>query len=59
MGLFMDTDGIPIAFGISPGNGSEQDTLIPLEKTMMQKFDMTKFVVCTDAGLLPWQKQAL
>lgn len=51
MGLFMDTDGIPIAFGISPGNGSEQDTLIPLEKTMMQKFDMTKFVVCTDAGL--------
>ena len=30
MGLFMDSDGIPIAFGISPGNGNEQNTLIPL-----------------------------
>ena len=51
MGLFMDRDGIPIAFDISPGNGNEQNTLIPLEKKMMEKFDLSKFVVCTDAGL--------
>ena len=51
MGLFMDSDGIPIAFGISPGNDSEQNTLIPLEKKMIEKFDMSSFVVCTDAGL--------
>lgn len=51
MGLFMDTDGIPIAFGISPGNDNEQNTLIPLEKKMIEKFDMSRFVVCTDAGL--------
>ena len=51
MGLFMDMDGIPVAFGISPGNENEQNTLIPLEKKMIEKFDMTKFVVCTDAGL--------
>jgi len=47
----MDMDGIPIAFGISSGNESEQNTMIPLEKKMMEKFDLSKFVVCTDAGL--------
>ena len=51
MGLFMDMDGIPIAFGISPGNGNEQNTMIPIEQKMIEKFDMSRFVVCTDAGL--------
>lgn len=51
MGLFMDMDGIPIAFGLSPGNDNEQNTLIPLEKKLLEKFDMSHFVVCTDAGL--------
>lgn len=32
MGLFMDMDGIPIAFDKSPGNENEQTTMIPLEK---------------------------
>ena len=51
MGLFMDMDGIPISFSIYPGNKNEQMTMIPLEKKMLEKFDMSKFVVCTDAGL--------
>lgn len=51
MGLFMDMEGIPIAFGISPGNTNEQNTMIPLEKKLTEKFDMSRFVVCTDAGL--------
>lgn len=51
MGLFMDRDGIPLAFCINPGNENEQQTLIPLEKTLLEKFDMSKFIVCTDAGL--------
>ena len=51
MGLFMDTEGIPIAFSISPGNGSEQNTMVPLEKKMIGKFGLSRFVVCTDAGL--------
>lgn len=51
MGLFMDMDGIPISFSIYPGNRNEQMTMIPLEKKMLEKFDMSKFVVCTDAGL--------
>jgi len=51
MGLFMDMDGIPISFCIYPGNRNEQTTMMPLEKKMLENFDMSKFVVCTDAGL--------
>ena len=51
LGLFMDSEGIPISFSIYPGNKNEQNTMIPLEEKMLSKFDMSKFVVCTDAGL--------
>ncbi len=50
-GLFMDTEGIPLAFGIYPGNHNEQGSMIPLEKKMINTFDMSRFVVCTDSGL--------
>ena len=45
MGLFMDAEGIPIAFGISPGNENEQNTMIPLEQKLIDRFDISKFVV--------------
>lgn len=51
MGLFMDMDGIPISFSIYPGNRNEQITMIPLEEKMLSDFGMSKFIVCTDAGL--------
>lgn len=51
MGLFMDAEGIPLAFCINPGNQNEQLSMIPLEKKLLTDFDMSKFVVCTDAGL--------
>lgn len=51
MGLFMDGDGIPLAFGINKGNTNEQTTLIPLEEKILKDFDHSKFIVCTDAGL--------
>ncbi len=51
MGLFMDMDGIPISFCVYPGNRNEQMTMIPLEKKMISDFDLSKFVICTDAGL--------
>jgi transposase len=51
MGMFMDMDGIPLAFNINPGNTNEQVTLKPLEKTLHEKFGISKVVVCTDAGL--------
>ena len=51
MGLFMDGDGIPLAFNISKGNTNEQLTLKPLEEKILSDFDLSKFIVCTDAGL--------
>lgn len=51
MGLFMDGNGLPLAFSIFPGNESEQPSLKPLEKKIIQDFGLSKFVVCTDAGL--------
>lgn len=51
MGLFMDGDGIPIAFNITPGNTNEQITLKPLEEQIIKDFNTSKFIVCTDAGL--------
>lgn len=51
MGLFMDKSGIPLAFCINPGNQNEQISLKPLEMQIMQDFQLSKFVVCTDAGL--------
>ena len=51
MGLFMDGDGFPLAFNINSGNTNEQTTLKPLEKQIIQDFELSRFVVCTDAGL--------
>ena len=51
MGLFMDKSGIPLAFCINPGNQNEQASLKPLELQIMRDFELSKFVVCTDAGL--------
>ena len=51
MGLFMDGDGIPLAFSINSGNTNEQTTLKPLEQKILKDFELSKFVVCTDAGL--------
>ena len=53
MGLFMDTNGIPISMCITPGNTSEQTTAIPLEKELVKMFGegKNKFIYCADAGL--------
>ena len=51
MGLFMDTDGIPLAFDIFPGNQNEQTTLRPLETKILQDFNCSEFIFCSDAGL--------
>ena len=51
MGLFMDADGIPLAFDIFPGNQNEQLTLKPLEKKVIKDFNCSEFVFCSDAGL--------
>lgn len=51
MGLFMDGDGIPLAFSTFPGNANEQTSLKPLEKKVLSEFGCQKFIYCSDAGL--------
>ncbi len=42
MGLFLDGDGIPLAFTIFSGNESEQPTLIPLEEKILKDYDLSR-----------------
>ena len=51
MGLFMDSDGIPLAFSLFPGNTNEQKSLKPLEQKLIRDFACRKFIYCSDAGL--------
>lgn len=51
MGLFMDGDGIPLAFSIFPGNANEQTSVKPLEEKVISDFGCQKFIYCSDAGL--------
>ncbi len=51
MGLFMDADGIPLAFDIFPGNQNEQTTLKPLESKILQDFNCSEFIYCSDSEL--------
>ena len=53
MGLFMDGNGLPLAFNIYPGNKNEQETLLPSENKIINNFKLedTKLILCTDAGL--------
>ncbi len=51
MGLFIDGDGLPLAFSLFPGNQNEQKSLKPLEQKVLQDFGHQKFIYCSDAGL--------
>lgn len=51
MGLFMDAEGIPLAFDVFPGNQNEQTTLRPLEARVINDFKCSEFIFCSDAGL--------
>lgn len=51
MGMFMDADGIPLAFSVFDGNQNEQPSMSPLEQKIIKDFEVSDFIVCTDAGL--------
>ncbi len=51
MGMFMDASGIPLAMCINKGNQNETLSLRPLEQKILKDFELSRFVVCTDAAL--------
>lgn len=57
MGLFLDGNGIPLAFDMTPGNTNEQKTLQPLQQRVIRDFELSKLIVCTDAGLCSYSNR--
>ena len=51
MGLFMDADGFPLSFDLFPGNQNEQLTLKDHEHKVINDFECSQFVYCSDSGL--------
>lgn len=51
MGLFMDTDGIPITYGLHPGNTLDKQTLIPMLGNIQHNFSLGRTIVVADKGM--------
>lgn len=54
MGLFMDSDGIPLSMCLTSGSDNEQTTAIPMEKQLVKMLKGKRFIYCADAGLSPY-----
>ncbi|NLB81454.1 MAG: IS1634 family transposase [Clostridiaceae bacterium] len=51
MGLFMDTDGIPITYGLHPGNILDKQTLLPMLGKIQRDFSLGRIIVVADKGM--------
>ncbi|WAM35774.1 IS1634 family transposase [Caldicellulosiruptor acetigenus] len=51
MGLFMDTNGIPITYKLFPGNAPDKTTLIPALRTIQKEYSLGRIIVVADKGL--------
>jgi len=52
MGLFMDSNGIPISFETFSGNALDQTTLRPAMKRTVDSFELARFVLVSDRGMM-------
>lgn len=51
MGLFMDNNGIPISYGLYPGNTLDKQTFRPMLGEIQKKFDLGRIIVVADRGM--------
>lgn len=51
VGLFMDDNGIPISFGMFPGNMLDHNTLRPAMKKSVDTFELGRFILVADRGM--------
>ena len=51
MGLFMDTDGIPITYKLFPGNTPDKTTLIPMLGRIQHDYSLGRIIVVADRGM--------
>ncbi len=52
MGLFMDTDGIPLTYGLYPGNMLDKQTLIPMIRTIRKDYELGRIIIVADKGMM-------
>ena len=52
MGLFMDTNGLPITYGLFSGNTLDKQTLIPMMGELVDKYNLGKVIVVGDRGMI-------
>lgn len=51
MGLFIDSDGLPITYKLFPGNTSDKTTLIPSLGKIQKDYSLGRIIVVADKGL--------
>jgi transposase len=52
MGLFMDTDGIPLTYGLYPGNMLDKQTLIPMIRKVRKDYTLGRIIIVADKGMM-------
>ena len=52
MGLFMDERGLPISYGLYPGNQNDCTTLLSMMAELTYDFDMEDVIVVADKGMM-------
>ena len=51
MGLLTDSSGIPVTYGLFPGNTNDCETYAPLFKEIRKDFDLGRIIVVADKGM--------
>ncbi len=51
MGLFMDTNGIPITYKLFPGNAPDKTTLIPALGKIQREYSLGRIIIVADRGI--------
>ena len=52
MGLFMDTNGLPISYGLFSGNTLDKQTLISMMDKLQEEYSLGKVIVVADRGMV-------
>ena len=52
MGLFMDTNGLPVTFGLFPGNNSDITTFLPMMEKTADDYGMKKMIYIADKAMM-------
>lgn len=52
MGLFMDTNGLPVSYGLFPGNTLDKQTLMPLADNLIREYQIGRIIVVADRGII-------